>query len=514
MLLAAAVLFAILVAIVATLLIWPLPDIPRQGVAGSFIIHNVAVVEVERGTLRENQNVIVRNGVIESIRFAKPGNSSDSLITIDGAGKYLIPGLWDMHTHSTKLSSQYQHPLLIANGITGVRDLWGCMSEPDSFFGCIEDRQGWNDALSDQSGLSPRYMGQSSFQINGGNEVPDGFPEFFKARDAKEARQLVTYYDDAGADILKIYSEVSPEAYQALAAEARSRGLSLQGHRPIKVSLEDTLAAGQRSIEHPRLFLFECYTGAAQFRALDNPFSAYNPVFRERLVDEQDEERCQILMEKMADSATWWAPTLQVLKMNALAGDSEYRADPRLKYVPYLFKQLMWMPDADRKVADGVNEAGRNVYAAMYAKALEHVGQAHASGVKLLMGTDVFDSYVFPGFSAHDELVALAAAGLSSADALKTATIDAAIFSGAQDRFGSIVAGKAADMILLDANPLLDISNTRKINALFFNGRFYNRSSLDRLLEFAEQRASSLHANFHIFWAAINSPLMRVQFAD
>ena len=508
---AAATLIGVLALVVATLVAWPLPDIPQQGAFGDFLIRDVTVVDVESGTLRENQNVVVRGSAIESVRPTTATREDDSLILVDGTGKYLMPGLWDMHTHSTKMSSQYQHPLFIANGVTGVRDLWGCMSEPDSFFACIEDRGRWNDALKEQSGLSPRYIGQSSFQINGGAEVPDGFPEFFKARNADEARQLAGYYFQAGADILKVYSELSPEAYQALAQAARGRGLSLQGHRPIRVSLEDTLAAGQRSIEHPRLFLFECFAGAAEFRALPDPLSAYDHALRVRLVDEPDEQRCHTLMDAMADSDTWWTPTLQMLKMNARAGDPTYRADARLKYIPYLFKKLMWMPDADRKAADATDESGRNIYSAMYAGALQ---QAHAAGVKILMGTDVFDSYVFPGFSVHDELVELAAAGLSPLDALKTATIDAAAFAGAQDRYGSIKAGKAADMILLDANPLLDIANTRQISGLFFNGRFFDRSSLDRLLEFAEDRANSVHANIHILWGAINSPLIRVQFAD
>lgn len=510
----AATLVGILALIATAFLLWPVPDMPRQGTVGDFLIRNVTVVNVEKGTLQKNQYVVVRNGLIDSVVFTDPVSAQDSLIAIDGTGKYLIPGLWDMHAHSTKLSSQYQHPLFIANGVTGVRDLWGCMSESDSFLACIEDRRRWNNALSDQSGLSPRYIGQSSFQINGGSEVPDGFPEFFKARNADEARQLVNYYADAGADILKTYTELSQEAYQALAREARLRGLSLEGHRPISVSLEDMLAAGQHSVEHPRLFLLECFAGAAEFRALEDPYSAYNPALQERLVDEHDEERCQTLIDAMAGSTTWWTPTLQVLKIDVYAGDPAYRDDPRLKYIPYLFKKLMWMPDANRKAANGIDESVRDVYVATYELALKHVGQAHASGVKILAGTDVFDSYVFPGFSVHDELVELVAAGLSPSAALRAATIDAAIFSRVEDQFGSIADGKTADMILLNANPLLDIRNTQQIDGLFFNGQFFDRPSLDRLLAFAEQRAGSIHANLHILWDAVNSPLVRVQFAD
>lgn len=513
-LLASAALAVGLGLIFAALLAWPLPEMPREGVSGNFLIRNVAIVDVETGVLRSNQNVVVRDGKIVSIGSTGISQTDESLILIDGTKQYLMPGLWDMHTHSTKLSSQYQHPLFIANGITGVRDLWGCMSAPDSFFACIEDRRRWNAALFDHSGLSPRYMGQSSYQINGGNEVPEGFPEFFKARNAAEARQLVDYYADAGVGILKPYSELSAEAYTAIAEEARRRGLSLQGHRPLSVSLEAAISAGQASIEHARLFLLECFIGAADFRMLPNPLAAYTHQLRARLVDEHDEERCKTLMTAMANSNTWWTPTLQTLEMGARAGDPSYRDDPRLKYIPHLFEKLMWTPDVDRKVADGADETGRNVHAAMYELALRNVGQAHGAGVKILTGTDTFDTYVFPGFSTHDELVKLVAAGLSPSAALRTATIDAAIFSGVQDDFGSIAIGKNADMILLNANPLLDIHNTQQIEGLFFNGQFYGRSSLDRLLEFAEQRASSIFNNIRILWDAVNSPLLRVQFAD
>ncbi|MEM8816552.1 MAG: amidohydrolase family protein [Pseudomonadota bacterium] len=507
-------LLVVTASLVALLLVWPLPEIPQHGRSGDFLIHDVAVVDVESGGLRRNRDVVVRDGLIHSIGPAGKGPRDDALIAVNGAGKYLIPGLWDMHTHSTKLSAQYQHPLFVANGVTGVRELWGCMSEPDSFMACIDDRQDWNDALDEHSGLSPRYVGQSSFQINGGNEVPAGFPEFFKARNAEEARRLVDFYAGAGADILKTYSELSPEAYQALAEAARTQGLSLQGHRPVKVSFGEMLAAGQRSVEHPRLFLFECHAGAAEFRALDRPLAAYNPEFRRRLVDEHDEERCRILIEELADSDTWWTPTLQVLRIGVLAGDPAFRDDPRLKYVPYLFRELMWMPDADRKAADAHDESGRNVYAAMYELALAHVGSAHAAGAKILAGTDAFDSYVFPGFAIHDELTEFVAAGLSPLDALRAATIDAAVFSGVEDRFGSIAVGKAADMILLDADPLADIRNTQSINAVFFNGQYFDRSVLDDLLAFADRQAGSLRYNLHILWAALRSPLIRVQFAD
>lgn len=504
----------VLVVLLTALLLWPLPQPPAVGVAGDFLIRGVAVVDVEAGRLTGRQDVLIVDGRIAAMGDAGSMAMPESVIAVDGAGKFLMPGLWDMHTHSTRLSSQYQHPLFIANGVTAVRDLWGCMSEPDPFFACIDDRQSWNRALAERAGLSPRYFGQSSYQINGGDEVPDGFPPFFRARNAQEARELVAYYAEAGADILKVYTELSPDAYFALADEAQRKGLRVDGHRPIRVSLEAMLAAGQRSVEHARLFLLECYEGAEAFRALDNPLTAYTPELQRQLVDGQDETRCGGLIDQLAASDTWWTPTLQTLRMGALAADADFRADPRLKYVPYLFWKLMWEPDADRIAERGADESGRNVHAEMYRLALRHVGQAHASGAKILAGTDAFDTYVFPGFSTHDELAELVAAGLSPGAALKTATIDAAIFSGVETDYGSITVGKTSDLILLSADPLTDIRNTRRIAALFFNGSYFDRASLDRLLGFAEQQAGSVRANLHIFRDAVTSPLLRRQFAD
>jgi hypothetical protein len=334
------------------------------------------------------------------------------------------------------------------------------------------------------------------------------------ARDAAEIRQLVSFYRRAGADFLKPYSELSPDAYRTLADEARTQGLRLAGHRPLGVSLADLLAAGQHSVEHPRIFLQECYTGAADVRALSEPLAAYDARLAWRLIDEHDSARCSALMASMAASDTWWTPTLQVLQMSALAGDEAFRSDSRLRYVPFLFRRLMWKPDADRAARQPADASGRELYATQYEMALAHVGEAHAAGVKILAGTDAGDTYVFPGFGIHDELVELVRGGLSPAQALRSATLDAAIFAGMDDSFGSVTTGKAGDLILLEANPLEDVRHTQRIAGLFFSGQFFDRTALDGLLRFAAQQAGSVRTNLHLLWDALNSPLFRVQAAD
>jgi hypothetical protein len=286
------------------------------------------------------------------------------------------------------------------------------------------------------------------------------------------------------------------------------------GHLPIRVSLEQALRAGQRSIEHPRIFLLECFRDAAAFRALPDPAAASTTAMRARFIDERERERCARSMAAMAASETWWTPTLQVLRMGALAGNREFREDPRLRYIPFIIRAGMWGPDADGEAARARLASGRDVNAELYRLAMDDVREAHRAGVRIVAGTDAGDTYVFPGFAIHDELAELVRAGFTPVDALRTATIDAAAFSGRAGEYGSIEAGKVADLILLDANPLLDIRNTNGIAALFFNGQYLDRAALDELLAFAERQAGSVRANVQLLWAVLKSPVMRAQFAD
>jgi hypothetical protein len=498
----------------AVLVLAPLPAMPETGVHSNVLLRNIRLLAVERGEMTGPRDVLVRAGLIVRISAAGQLKAASDMLEIDGTGKYAIPGLWDMHTHSTKLSAQYLHPLFLANGVTGVREMWGCMSEPDSYIACQEERVSWNEDLDEGGASTPRYLQHSSFQINGGNEVPDNYPDFFRVRNDDDARELAAYYANAGADFLKIYSELSPEAYRKLAGEARAHGLSMAGHRPLGVSLPELIAAGQRSVEHPRLFLMECYRGASEFRALDDPLAAYNMDLRRKLVQEHDTDRCARLMASMASAETAWVPTLQVLAMSARAGEAVFRNDPRLKYIPWPIREGMWMPDADNAATKSALAGHANTYEQLYRLAQRNLVDAHQAGVELLVGTDAGDTYIFPGFSVHDELREFVEAGISAADTLRMATLGAATFSGLDHQYGSIEEGKAADILVLNENPLDNIEATRGIHSLLFNGQFFNRAALDELLSFAEQQSNGVQFNLKLVWSMVSSPIVRVQFAD
>lgn len=500
--------------VLVALLNAPLPAMPRVGVAGAFLLRDVAIVDVVNGGVVSGRDVVIRDGRIDAIGASLPERAQRGLRVVDGTGKFLIPGLWDLHVHSLKLSPQYTHPLSIANGVTGVREMWGCTSLPDRFVACGDDIARWREALDDHRHLAPRYIQRSSFAINGEGGVPAAAPAFFRARNADEARTLVAHHAADGVDLLKTYTQLSVKAYDALAAEASRRGLRVAGHLPVRVALERALAAGQHSIEHPRLFLFECYRGAAAFRELPDPTAAYTAELRARFIDEHDPVRCAELMAAMAASETWWTPTLQVLRMSALADNRAFRDDPRRRYIPYVLWAGLWQPDADRAAADGKRVSGRDVPGELYRLAMDTVRRAHEAGVRIVAGTDAGDTYVFPGFAIHDELAELVRAGLSPTDALRSATIDAARFSGQDHAFGSIDAGKVADVVLLDGNPLADIRNIGRIAGLFFNGLYLDRADLDALLAFAEDQASRLRTNLQLLWGALRSPIIRAQAAD
>lgn len=501
-------------AFVAALILYPLGLASGAGASKEFVFEHVNVVDVVDGSIKKNMSVAVSGGKISTIVPAGDYISRPGVRSIPAQGKYLIPGLWDMHTHSIKLSPQVHHPLFIAHGVTGVRDMSGCLSRNDSFWGCIADREKWTAEALSGDRVSPRYILQSSFQIDGGSEVPSGFPAFFKLDDVGDASKLVDFNVSAGADFIKVHHKVPLKKYDELTSAAAAAGLDVAGHQPLEVSLEHALDAGQKSIEHGRIFLLECYQGIAQYQSLENPIPYNDANFLRRLLEFQDRDKCAAMMESMAQAASWWVPTLTTLRSAAFANDKHFLSDERLHYVPFLIRKLFWSQDVGKAARTGFDDAGNFVHKDLYALAVRQVGQANGYGVKLLVGTDTLDSYVFAGSSLHDELASLVSAGLSPLQALQAATISAAKFSNKQDQFGSIEAGKAADLVLLNANPLEDIANTTSIMGVMFNGIYYDKTALDGLRKFALEQAASLRINLHFALDVIGSPLMRMQIAD
>jgi hypothetical protein len=452
---------------------------------------HATIIDPRNGSATPDMTIVVRVDRIAALgRTGRLSTPADAHV-VDASGKYVIPGLWDMHAHLDQLQAarEIDMPLLVAHGVTGIREPSAdCMTTPD----CLIRRRTWQRQIGAGEIVGPRLLALGSWAANGPRGLPTGVPEFFGTANAEQARQLVRYFKERNVDFVKVYGNIPRDAFFAYADEARKLGLVLMGHEPMMVSAIQASNAGMKSFEHARVFLFNCFPGAAEFRQAIEKFgwNGPNTTWRRRMVDEYDPQICQTVFRTFVRNKTAYVPTHLTRKMDAFANDIAYRQDPRSKYIPGAAWKA-WNVDADGMARGDGTPASSKSYMDFYVKGLEITGAAYRAGVNVMAGTDSGDSYVFPGFAVHDELQELVAAGLTAAEALKTATWNGAEFLGRTSQSGSIEKGKLADFVVLDANPLIDIRNSRTIRAVVLSGRYFDRAALDGLLSAAEMAAAS-----------------------
>jgi imidazolonepropionase-like amidohydrolase len=312
------------------------------------------------------------------------------------------------------------------------------------------------------------------------------WPNSIAVRNDAEGRKAVRKVKEWGADFVKVYSLLPRDAYFGIADEAKQQGLSFVGHVPFSVSPAEASDAGQKSVEHLTGILIECSDKEAELRA--GVVRAHSPAARARAeavaLETYDSQKAAALFERFAKNQTWQCPTLTVLRSNAYMGDQKFRNDPRLRYVSRQIRQRWGQRLANR------NEENYADAKRVFQKEAEIVGAMRRAGVPLLAGTDTGNPFCFPGFSLHEELALLVVAGLTPVEALRSATLSPARFFGLDQSIGTIEQGKIADLVLLDADPLQDIRNTQKINAVITNGRLFDRKALDKMLAEAESEAN------------------------
>lgn len=446
------------------------------------VIRDVAVVDVERGQVLRDRHVVIRGDRIAAVLSGRRADFGDAPV-IDGGGKYLIPGLWDMHAHLGMSGDPLglELPLFTAHGVTGVR----VMGSPRNQAGLARIRQ-VQTATANGTVVGPRVLAVASWAVNGEAGIPDSSPPFFKARTFDEGRALARHFKDNGYDLIKVYNNVSREGYLGLAEEARRLGMPFAGHEPASVSALEMSDAGQGSIEHSRIFLFNCFPGADSMRR--GLLRVSGTALRQRMVDEYDARTCGEVFRRFARNRTYITPTHVTRRMDAFADDPAYRGDPRLRFIGGR-QRMAWFLDANGMVASDPSLAGRRSFMEFYRKGLALTHEAHRAGVPVILGTDAGDTFVFPGSAVHDELGELVTAGLSPAEALRAATRVPAEFLGREAEFGAVAPGRYADLVVLDADPLTDIGNVRRILAVIQGGRVLLRPALDSMLASVERRA-------------------------
>ncbi|HUP20116.1 MAG TPA: amidohydrolase family protein [Gemmatimonadota bacterium] len=439
-------------------------------------ITGVHVVDVRRGTALPRRTVVIEDGRIRSVE--ENGAVPGAAVVVDGTGRYLIPGLWDMHAHVRHPAAPaVLLPQYLAHGVTGVRDMASdCDGPPEEGAACIARLREWRAAIEAGEMIGPRFLALSSFPLN---------PPWDYAVTEEQARGMVAELAGRGIDLLKVYYRLSPEAFAWFVDIGREHGLDAGGHIPLRMTVAEASAAGLRSLEHARDFLFDCFPGSAEFRAAARSQNPPSDVMRS-MVDDHDPAICDATFRVMVENDTWYVPTHVTRRMDAFADDSVFRADPRRKYIPAPV-WAEWQADADRMVALDPSPEGRRVVRGFYQTGLELTGRAHAAGVGIVLGTDAGDTYVFPGSGAHDELGELVKAGLTPAEALAAGTIRAAEFLRMEEDYGAIEPDKRADLVLLGADPLANIGAVREIEAVILGGRVFDRAALDAMLAAVEE---------------------------
>lgn len=419
---------------------------------------HVSVIDARDSTARRDQTVIVRGTRIIAAAPARTTRVPANARVVDGRGKFLIPGLWDMHVHTVTIAGRELLGFYVANGVTGVRDMAGDWATI----------KGWRDEIARGTLAGPRIMASGPY-LEGG-DVPIAH---ILTRTPDEGRAGVDSLIALGVDFVKVHGQLTPATYFAIARRARERGIAFAGHVSRAVGSAAASDSGQRSIEH--LLAIPAPCTVAESIALAPRFPVQSALGR------CTSDNLEPLYQRFVRNKTWVTPTFVAQVEVASWPTHDVPGDSLAHYLPDTLRrfvaQLFPMPDS---IPPGADSVGR----AMLAKRMTQVAAMHRAGVHILTGTDAPLRNSPPGFGLHEELVLLVRGGMSAIDVLRAATWEPARYFG-MDSAGTIEAGKVADLVLLDANPLTDIRNTRRIAAVVANGRLITSSERKRLLALA-----------------------------
>lgn len=408
---------------------------------------DVSVIDVADGAAIPHQTVTIHKNRITEVAPSGKVDIPPNAIKIDAAGRYLMPGLVDMHVHAQSIQDL---ALFVANGVTTVRNMRGSPIH-------LALRQFISEG---------RLLGPTFYTCG---PILDGVPPTGESvtivETEFEAREIVEAQKNAGYDCIKVYTRLSKPVYKEILKTAKEVELPVAGHVPTDVGLDLALVLGQNSIEH-----LTGYLGALEDNDVGKNINGAKTV---------KESEIPFVAEATARSGVWNCPTLVVQQNYASATEKRDAAHyPELNYVPPV-RLAMWDPAREKRF-QGTDFQAVQRGVSVLKKVIDALHEKHAG---ILLGTDAPSRYVVPGFAVHRELKNLVDAGLKPAEALKAATLNAAIFLKAESEFGTVSAGKRADLILLKADPLKNISNSEKIAGVMLRGKWLSESELNGILQ-------------------------------
>ena len=427
-------------------------------------ITNVTVIPMDRERALANHTVVVRGGRIAAVGPTRGTTVPAGAVRVDGRGKYLIPGLAEMHAHvpspqaEEQLGAGYTERVLflyLANGVTTIRGMLGHPAHLP-----LRERL--------RRGAVPGPTLYTSGPSFNGNSAPD----------AATARRMVIEQKQAGYDFLKIHPGLSRETFDALARTADSVGIRFAGHVPAAVGIERALEARYASIDH--------VDGYVEYLANWQP-GGEDPAgfFGFNLADRADETELADIARRTREAGVWVVATQALMDGFVTPEDPEAMGRrPELRYLPGPVV-TNWVQAKRTALSQPTYDAGRAArFVALRGRIIKALRDA---GVGLLLGADSPQVMNVPGFSIHRELAVLVAAGLTPYQALETGTRNVAVYFGVLDQAGTVAAGKMADLVLLDGNPLADITYTARVAGVVTRGRWLARTEIERRLAEVER---------------------------
>ena len=448
--------------------------VARESPGQALAFTHVTVIDATGSPAQPDMTVVVAGKRVIELGQSGAVHLPPHAIVIDARGKYLIPGLWDMHVHTVfgdwlPRNERVTLPLFVANGITGVRDMGSDLDVVKQ----------WRAQIEAGTLLGPR-MYIAGPMLDG--PVPR-FPSSAPVANAADGRRVVDELKAEGVDFIKIQSLIPRDGYFAAADEAKKIGITFVGHVPDAVRASEASNAGQKSIEH--------FTGIFEGSSTIEDQLIVGPKSLGRNVSTFDSERARKLIELMAKNQTWQVPTLVWERGQWLIDDIDLSHDPLTKYAPKAWTESTW-PMFVKAIVSDMDTDPLPVRKHFFQMELDMTLAMFRAGVPFMAGTDTAAGvHIFPGFSLHQELALFVQAGLTPMQALQTATRNPAQFMGRLADMGTVEKGKFADLVLLDANPLEDIANTRRIRAVVLAGRYFGRADLDHMLRQVEKAAGA-----------------------
>lgn len=445
---------------------------PQQRESPIFL-KSVNLVDVEGGRLLSGVDVLVADGRVKKIghHLRIPRGAK----RVFEPNAFLIPGLWDMHVHIAGLSADPEWsrnvllPLLIANGVTGVRDMGGNLAA----------LQQWRDEVSHFAVVGPRLVFAGPM-LDGESDDPS----VISVKTSDQARDTVDRLAAQHVDFIKVLSGLDRDSYFAAVAESKAQGLPIVGHVPTVIGTAEASRAGQKSIEHILYGGFAIACSGREEALRQDMISAMRSGAIREVAKVEDaafasfsEEKAQKLWETLRQNQTWVVPTLVATFVNSHLDELSVD-NPELEYLPQAVRN-QWIPE---KLSGSLQPDKLEWWKREFSEEVALVRRMHEAHIALLAGTDSLDTDNVVGFALARELELLVQAGFTPIQALQAATIRPAEFLGRTD-IGSIAEGKVADLVILTANPLANISNIRTIESVIVRGRYLSRSDLDQMLK-------------------------------